>query len=214
MSKHVLRIVLLAVLTSVCYATDDNQEYRANVSFSFKLNENWKMKIANEFHFRNGEHFEQEDEVLFTYKGLADWLDVGLGFKQVYQEDSSHDWQRENRPYAEFTVKKKLFGLKWSDRNRLEFRDFENSKDKFRYRNRLKMDIPVNLCGLPLQPYVADEINIMEEDGFYRNRIYAGLVWDVNEKLDVDFFFFHQKDKKSSGWDDRFMTGFELKFSF
>ncbi len=214
MRKNVISILLFVVISSLCYATDDNQEYRGQVSFSFKLNNDWKMKITNEFHFRNGEHFEQENDVLFTYKGFADWLDVGLGFRQVQQKNSSHDWLRENRPYVEATVKKKMFGLKWSDRNRLEFRDFENSKDLFRYRNRLKVDIPVNLFDLPLQPYVADEINIMEEFGYYRNRIYAGLVWDVNETLDVDFFFFHQKDKKSTGWDDRFMTGFELKFSF
>ena len=55
MKKNVIEILLFVVVSSLCYATDDNQEYRGNVSFSFKLNDTWKMKIANEFHFRKME---------------------------------------------------------------------------------------------------------------------------------------------------------------
>jgi len=202
-------------MAALSLASDDHQEYRANSSFSFKLDELWKVKLVTEFHFRDGEHFEQEDEVLFTYKGLGDWIDVGVGYKLVYKEDSSNEWRRENRPFVEATVKKDLWGLKWSDRNRLEYRQKENSPDLFRYRNRLKMQIPYNLFDLPLQPYVADEVFIQEETGMNRNRLIAGLVWDINETLDVDFFYYFQKDKTSSdGWQDLNIIGAELKFSF
>ena len=104
--------------------------------------------------------------------------------------------------------------MKWSDRNRLEFREFEDRKDVFRYRNRLKIAWPHDLFELPLRPYVADEIYIQEENGYNRNRLYAGLVWNVNQKLDIDFFFLHQKDKTSHGWDDVFITGLETIFTF
>ena len=201
------------IMSGLSYATDDNQEFRANTSFSFKLSDMWKMKIAQEFHFRDGEHFEHENIVVFSYKA-ADWLNLGVGFKQLHKKDSSHEWRRENRPFAEATIKDTVFGLKWSDRNRLEFREFENAKDVFRYRNRLKVHVPYNLFDLPLQPYVADEIFIQEESGLYRNRIYTGLVWDVNDTLDVDFFMFHEKNETSHGRDDRYMFGFETKFSF
>jgi len=66
--------------------------------------------------------------------------------------------------------------MKWSDRNRLECRDGENKKDVFRYRNYFKLNIPHKILELPLRPYVADEIFIQEENGFCRNRIYAGLI--------------------------------------
>ena len=209
-----LRFVLLAVISSVCYATDDNQEFRANTSFSFKLSDAWKMGLAQKFRFRDGEHFEHNSIVSFKYKA-ADWLDLGLGFEQLHQKDSSNDWKRENRPFIETTLKKDLWGLQWSDRNRLEYRQRENSQDVFRYHNELKMHIPYDLFGLPLQPYVADEVNIQEETGLNRNRLIAGLVWEINETLDVDFFYWFQKDKTSSdGWQDYNIIGAELKFSF
>lgn len=212
MRKNLICVLLVAI-SSLGYATDDNQEFRANTSFSFKLNDSWKMSIAQEFHFRDGEHFEHENIVSFKYKA-ADWLDLGLGFKQLHKENSSHEWLRENRPYGEATVKKTLLGLKWSDRSRLAFRDNENSKDVFRFRNRLKAHVPHNLFDLPLQPYVADEIFIQEESGLYRNRIYAGLVWDVSDTLDIDIFMFHEKNETTHGRDDRYFFGFETKFSF
>ncbi|MCI0498893.1 MAG: DUF2490 domain-containing protein [Planctomycetales bacterium] len=206
--------VILMTMSGLSYATDDNQEFRAQTVFSFKLSESWKVDITEEFHFRDGEHHEQENVVLFIYKA-AEWLNLGAGFNQVYEKDSSHDWQREDRPFVEGTLlKNDLFGLKWSDRNRLEFRDFEDDEDAFRYRNRLRAHVPYNLLGLPLQPYAADEIFIQEQRGLYRNRIYTGLIWDVNKTLDIDFFVFQEKNETDSGYDDRYMYGFEIKFSF
>ncbi|MBL7214193.1 MAG: DUF2490 domain-containing protein [Phycisphaerae bacterium] len=214
MNKTTLCFILVLAVSCLCHAGDDNQQHWAATSFSFRLNDNWEMKIKEDFRFRNGEHFEQHNEILFTYKGFSDMLDLGLGFRQVHQEDSSHEWQRENRPYVELSIKKEVWGLKCSDRNRLEFRDFENKKDVFRYRNRLKLASTKNLFDLPLRPYIADEIYIQEESGYNRNRIYAGVVWDVNKTLDIDFFFIHQKDKTTHGRDDVFITGFETIFSF
>lgn len=210
----ILGLLCLPVVSCLCRASDDNQEHWTAISFSFRLKNDWKMKIKEDYHFRNGEHFEQRNEILFTYTGLSDNLDFGLGFRQTHKEDSGHEWQRENRPFIEATLKGKVAGLKWSDRSRLEFREFEDKKDVFRYRNRLKIVWPHNLFELPLRPYVADEIYIQEENGYNRNRLYAGLAWDVNQTLDIDFFFIHQKDKTGHGWDDVFITGLETIFSF
>lgn len=214
MHKVMISLVCILSVSCFCYATDDNQEYWAVTSFSFRLDGNWTMKIKEDFRFRDGESSEQQHDLLFTYKGISDALDLGLGFRQVYKEDSSHEWQRESRPYVQLTLKNTLLGLKWSDRNLFEYRDFENKKDAFRYRNRLKLSSPHNLFDLPLKPYVADEVFFQEESGYNRNRIYAGLVWDVNKLLDIDFFFIRQKDKTSRGWDNVYIAGFETIFSF
>lgn len=62
---------------------------------------------------------------------------------------------------------------------------------------------------------MADEIAILEEYGLSRNRLYTGLIWDVNERLDVGFFYYFQKNKATSdGWKDYNIIGAELKFSF
>ncbi len=213
MSKRALfSIFVLMIAVDVCCATDDNQGVRAGAGFSFALNDMWKMTVTQKFHFRDGEHNKHENVVSFKYKA-ADWLDVGLGFKQ-YHKESGHEWQRENRPYVEATAKEKWLGLKWSNRNRLEFRDFEQGNDVFRYRNRLKAHVPHDLFDLPVQPYGAYECFVQEASGLHQTRIYSGMVWDVNERLDVDIFVFHEKKQTTHGWDDRYTYGFETKFSF
>lgn len=213
MYKVIVCFLFVFVIPCFCYAEDDNQEYWGVTSFRFRLNEKWKMRIKEDFRFRAGDFSEQQNDVYFSKK-TSETLDFGLGFRQVHKEDSSHEWQRENRPYADLTFKGDIFGLLYSDRSRLEFREFENKKDIFRYCNRLKLSSPNNLFDLPLRPYIADEITIQEENGYNRNRIYAGLVWNVNKKLDVDFIFIQQKEKTTHGWDNRSIMGFEMIFSF
>lgn len=213
MNKTTVSLICVLAISTLAYGDGDNQQYWAVTSFSFRLNDTWKLKIKEDFRFRDGGFFEQQNEALFACK-LSDRLDIGLGFRQVHKEDASHEWQRENRPAVEFTVRDTLWGLNWSDRNRLEFREFENKKDVFRYRNRLKIASPHPLFDLPAKPYVAEEFFIQEGSGFNRNRIYAGLLWDVNKLLDIDFFVIHQRDKTGRGWDSIFITGFETIFSF
>lgn len=209
--RAILCILFFLAIPCICYA-DDNQEYWAITSFSFQLSDTSKMKIKEDFRFRDGDFSEQQNDAFFSYK-RTELINCGLGFRQVHKEDSSDEWQRENRPYADLTFKGSICGLPYADRNRVEFREFEDKKDVFRYRNQFKLSWPHNLFDLPLRPYVADEVFVQEESGFNRNRIYTGLVWEVSEKLDIDFFYILQKDDSTHGWNDLSILGFEMIFS-
>lgn len=197
----------------VCMGSDNNQIYKATASFSFKLNDDWKIKVGQELVNVDGENSVYMGSVSFSYAGFAEWLVLGAGYKQ-YHADLNNDWIRENRPFGEATFKKTMFGVKWSDRNRLEYRDVEGKEDQLRYRNKLKAHIPHDLFGLPVQPYTAYELFVQEERGDYQNRIYGGLVWDVCEKLDLDLFVYRVQVDTSSGYESRYVIGFETKFSF
>ena len=96
----------------------------------------------------------------------------------------------------------------------MAFRDFEQKKDIFRYRNRIKAAWGQDVFDLPLRPYMAEEIFIEEEFGYNQNRISAGMVWDVNKLLDVDVFVMLRSDDTVDGWDDTFITGIETIFKF
>jgi len=54
------------------------------------------MKIKENLYFRESNYSDQQNEAVFTYKGLADWLDLGLGFKLIHKENTVHKWLREN----------------------------------------------------------------------------------------------------------------------
>lgn len=213
MKKALFGLVCALAMSCICFADDEGDQFWAVASFSFRLSDDWNMKIREHFRFHDGEYSEQFNEAHFSHP-LSTPLNLGVGFLQTNKKDSVGKWQYENRPYGELTVKWNLWGLKWSDRNRLVFRDFKGKKDIFRYRNRVKAAWGEDVFDLPLRPYVAEEVFIEEESGYNQNRISAGVVWDVNKLLDIDVFVMHRSDKKDSDWDDVFVIGIETIFSF
>ena len=96
----------------------------------------------------------------FAYEGLAEWLSVGLNFRQMFEQDSKGIWRQENRPHLNVILKGNLFDCSVSNRSRLEYRDKEVSEDLWRYRNKTTLKFPFELTALKLQPYVADEVFI------------------------------------------------------
>ncbi len=84
--------------------------------------------------------------------------ECGVQLRQIFEEDSMGEWQQENRPHLNATLTGKVSGLSVSNRSRLEYRDREAQQDTWRYRNKLTMNLPVELTPLKLQPYFADEV--------------------------------------------------------
>lgn len=214
MNKLLVSCVSMLTLCSFCLAEDDDFEFWSQTTFNFKINEVWKIGIREDFRFLGGSFSEYQNWVFFDRKDIAENLDLGIGYRLIHEQDSSGKLRREHRPYVDLTFKTILLGFKCSDRNRFEYRDFENRDDVFRYRNQLKFSSTKNLFDLPLKPYIADEIFIQEEKGLYRNWIRTGILWDVNDKLDVNFFTIFQTEKQTGGWDDHLIGGIEMSFSF
>ena len=83
-----------------------------------------------------------------------------------------------------------------SNRARLEYRDRENEKDVWRYRNRVTVKLPVELTALKLQPYFAEEVFIcMNGEGFNSNRVSSGFNINLSKNIKVDIFYAWQADR-------------------
>lgn len=135
-------------------------------------------------------------------RSLASWFDLGLNFREI-REEKKGGWKNEARPHLNGTFKWSLAAWQFSDRNRLEYRNIEDSVDRWRYRNQLSLMPPVKLWDSRLQPYVADEVFIdLHGDDFNENRAYAGFTVRPAKYLAADLCYFWQTREKTDGWVD------------
>ena len=198
----------------VCYG---DFEYRPTTSVSFNINKDWECSFEEEVRFRDtgGEFYYHHSDLGVVYKSIASWIDLGVNFRKVYKKDSKGKWTQEDRPHLNATLKGKVFGLDVSDRSRLEYRDIENEKDIWRYRNKLTVRLPVELTGLKLQPFFAEEAFIsMDGKGYNSNRVYGGFGVKVSKNVKGDIFYMWQADKSDGSWKDTNVIGTSLKFYF
>jgi len=214
-----LYVVVAAVfLTGTSYAFEDGDfQYWSTGSISGKLAENWKIKLEEEFRFGDNakDWYYTHTDAGITYSGLADWLDVGANFRLVLEENSSDDWEYENRPHGNIILKYTYEGFKFSNRARLEYRDKDQGDDSFRYRNKFSLKFPFKATKLEIQPYVADEIFYdFDKEDLNRNRLYAGVGCKLFKNLKADLYYVWQASKSSDTWKDTHALGTKLKFSF
>jgi hypothetical protein len=210
---------LITLLCSTVFGFNDGDfQYWSSAGASVNINENWKAEFTEEFRFGNkgGNLYYQNSELGFVYSGFADWLDIGLNYGLIFEKDDKTDiWHRENRPNLNLTFKWKMWDLLLSDRNRFEYRDRENAKDLWRYRNKFTIKTPWKLTPWQLQPYVADEIFInLDNEHFNRNRFYAGVSKQLAEKLSLDIYYMLQASRKHSDYTDYHVLGTTFKFKF
>ena len=214
----VTTIAALAVSGGVCFASDDGDfQFWSTAGASVDLSKNWAATFEEEFRFGDnaGHLYYHHSEVGFVYKGLADWVSVGVNYRQIFEEDSSGEWRYENRPHLNAMLSSKFFGLDVSDRSRLEYRDREVQKDTWRYRNKVTVKLPVELTPLKLQPYFAEEVFLdLDGESFSRNRIYSGFSLNFAKNIKGEIYYLLQSTKSDDNWQDINVLGIALKVAF
>jgi hypothetical protein len=212
-------LVCVSFLSGPCFAFDDGDfQWWTSTGVSFDINKDWRCSFEEEFRFGDdaGELYHHHSDLGFVYKSLADWVEMGFNYRQIFERtDSEGDWKRENRPHLNVTLKGRLFGFNVSDRSRFEYRDREDQEDCWRYRNQFTIKAPFELTGLKLKPYVADEVFIpLNDDNITRNRVYAGVSFKLLEEMSGEVFYLWQSSRSCGDWNDINVLGTRLKFSF
>ena len=218
-SLFIAVLVCIGFFNVPSFAFDDGDfQWWTAGGASFDINKDWKVTFEEEFRFGDdaGELYYHHSDLGFVYGSLADWLDLGFNYRQVFERtDSEGDWKQENRPHLNITLKGQLFGLNISDRSRFEYRDREDKNDLWRYRNKFTVKFPLELTKLKLKPYLADEVFIpLNDDNITRNRFYTGISFEVLENMTGEVFYLWQSSRSSDDWKDANILGTRLKFRF
>jgi hypothetical protein len=197
-----------------------NLEFWETTSATFDLDKDkkWGGYVSQEARFgrHNGNPYLYNFDAGIVYRGLADWLDVGLSFKKEYEKDDT-GFRHENRPHLNFTLKGKLCGLDTSNRMRFEYRDREHKRRAYRFRNKTTIKIPCQgMLDLGLQPFIAEEFFMNMEDGrTNQNRVYLGFSWTVVKNVKGSLFYVWKASRGSGGsWENTNVIGTSLKFPF
>jgi len=213
-------IFILAVLSAgdVCFGFDDEGfQYWSTAQTYFDLDKNCKLAYEEEFKLGDdgGNLYYHHSDLGVVYKGLSRSIDLGVNYRQIQEKDSQDKWRPEYRPHFNVTLKNKLFGLDVSDRSRIEYRARENSKDIWRYRNKLSIEVPLEIADLKLRPYLADEVFFdLNDKGYSTNRLYSGLAVELSKNTIGDIYFLWQTKRSGGEWQNISVLGTKLVFRF
>jgi hypothetical protein len=129
---------------------------------------------------------------------VAPWLFVGVHATIYADRLSSGKFDQEARAELEPNLVWRLGDFAFNDRNRLEYR-WRESGDRWRYRNQLRVSYAPK--GLPLQPFVWDEILIdLNGLGLNQNRLLTGLGIPIGARARVDVGVMARSRKETVGW--------------
>jgi len=210
-------LILTTVFTLPSFAADDDDfQYWSTVGFSFDIDKDWTFAAEEEFRFsESGHRFGyHHTNVGLIYKSLADWMDIGFNYKQIFEKSDKGEWLKENRPHFNIILKTKLLDLSVSNRFRVEYRDREQKDNFWRYRNKVTIKLP-SFTEFNLKPYLADEVYInLDGTGYSKNRLYSGFSFALAKDIKFDVYYLWQSSRSGSNQTDINVIGTKLKFSF
>jgi hypothetical protein len=217
-SRILIAVGVNILLCSICLGFEDEGfQWWNYVEASTEIAKDWTARVRQEFRLGDdgGNLYHEHSDLIFTYSGLANWLDVAGGFRLTYEKDNENVWRRDNRPLLDVTLKGSLFDCSVSSRNRMEYIDFEDKKDVWRYSNKFVVKLPFEVTPLKLKPYTADEVFItLDDDNVDRNRVYFGVIMPLRKGIDADIYYIWQTSRSEGEWNDVYVLGTGLKFEF
>jgi hypothetical protein len=206
--------VLWAVIvsSSVCHASDvKNIQHWNSEGIQIKLTTDWAFEIREELRLEdNGGslyHYFTETGLMYAFR---DYLDFSVNYRHI-KNKKNEDWATEYRPHINGTMKIRWHEFVIGDRNRIEFRKFEDGNHSWRWRNKLSIQSPFRWTRLKIEPYVSDEVFIdFDKNEFNQNRLYIGWKLTFFKHVRGDLFYMCQSIK-STGWKDNHIIGTNLK---
>ena len=218
-----LGFILLLVPWRAC-AGDEFQFWLGGAT-AVDLAEQWKATLGAQARYDDrGSLVRHHSDFGVVYKGFADWLDVGVNYRAIFSKLTDDEWKNANRGYLNVTARSRLMGVAFSDRVRLEYRDFEGFGDFGTFRNRIMLNPPFELepdrerlifRRYTLKPYGGYEIFYDTlDDTVTRHRFQAGLSIVFTDRIVGDISYIRENSSSSINRDDLNIVSASVKLLF
>jgi len=215
-------VIGLAALALFCagaseaaYKDDDFQIWNTNAQ-DLKIGKATKFTVEEELRYAETatEFFYQHYDWGFSW-AFDKRLELNLGYRLVL-ERAKHKWMESDEPYAILSWKQDMWGLKFEDRNRLEYRHFRFADDNIRYRNKFSLKYPLEFRDIKIIPYSSNEIFVISNGrGFSQNRFQSGLEIEINKYIRFDVSYMLQSLRgKGDKWYEANVLWLKNKVSF
>lgn len=204
-------IIGIIVYQTLCYG---EWQYWNNDSVEVSIGDPWSMRIEEEFRFGNdGTLIQEHTDIGLIYK-KANWLELNLNYRHIFRKQRG-EWEREARPYVGVGLLWEMAGLEFSDHNSLENRFLSNTRDHWRYRNQLRIGIPLDWTRFKISPYVSDEFFVdFDQSRFNFQRISSGFNFVAVKNLKGKLYYLWQDSEGRSFQDSFNVAGLNLAFDF
>lgn len=210
----VLGLTLMIYGKAGAYDDGDFQIWHTQVQEK-EINKEARVTLEEEFRFGDdaNDFYYHHYDAGFVYS-LNKNLNLGMNYRQVYEKKKGK-FKEENRPHINATLKWDLLGLKFEDRNRLQYRHFDYQGDIWQYRNKFSAKFPWKFTKMEIQPYFADEIFLdLQNKAFTRNRFYSGFAIGLNKNLKGEIYYLLQSGRSANKWVDTNVFGAKVKLIF
>lgn len=208
-------IVLFLAVNAHAYDDGDFQVWNTDVE-EIQLKKDLKLAFEQEFRWGDNvkEFYYQHYDVGLFYS-LNKYWSVGGGYRHILNKTRGK-FLVENQPYVTATFSSQFAGFKYDDRSRFEYNHYDYKDDTWKYRNKLTIKAPWKFTKLEIQPFVADEIFFLFDDGsrLSENRSTAGLAMNLIKNLKGEIYYMLRTVKSGVKWVDTNVLGTKLKLVF
>jgi hypothetical protein len=226
--REALTIAAMICVIAPCPLASAGEDWQAwfNVDAGGELNQRVSSKVTQSLRWKDGAGGIQSVHIDLQFDiRTFSWLDVGVAYREVFDQIEERTWLEERRPYLDLTLKWKWEEVSFTNRNRFEWRDRESSaEDEFRYRNKLTVLGRNAIRRINARPYAAGEVFFGEDAGAIRdsNRVrltigmrgdpedtlrFVGLEHKEGRKFKGDVFVHWETTEMESGWEDLIIVG-------
>ncbi|MCM8800128.1 MAG: DUF2490 domain-containing protein [Candidatus Omnitrophica bacterium] len=215
MPRKEIILIIIFILSSYLYAFDnDDFQFWYTQSEEFKFSKNSKISLEEELRFGdNTDHLYYHHHDLGILFNLND-SNFGFGYRHIYEEKKAK-FKIENEPYVIYAYKGKIGIFNFNHRLRLEYRHFDYQPDCWRLRDKLDLILLTKFGKLKIQPYFSDEVFLnFQNKSFSQNRLYLGLLRNLNKNLKIDFYYLLQHTISKEKWKKINVLGTKIKLIF
>ena len=207
-----MRKLIIGLLCASCIvvppkvkAGEDIEIWNQN-SIQFRLSDTTAVTVEEEGKYDDdfNAYYYHGDIGLTT--ALDNNLLVGINYRHVWF-DVRDDWEEEYRPHAHLTFRGKVESFNLSNRNRFEYRIFEDDDkdEQWRYRNKTTVELS--------RFFVSDELFFDIDEGTWdKNRLRAGV--NITPFDEVDATVYYQNEMIDPDGDEDYIHGVGLALEF
>ena len=234
-------IGFLATLAAMCATSVRGESTHGTwisgaVSGAIDTNKVFSVQLSEENRFGEKSLDEVHAIIGLGIKPL-DWLSFTPHYHSVYVRKNAtgyakasghhlnHRWEREDRTGIDVTPSYELRGWKFSDRNRVVWRNYEDSRGFWRYRNRIQVNAPWKWTDWKINPYASWELflddgkaakDVRKNDKFDQWRFISGVSARLTKNVSLNVYYLLQekKDTGDHNWSGNHVVGINLGFKF
>jgi len=217
--RSLYSVVAILLMANCClvYAGPNTRNLSLKAG-TIKLNQYWRLTFEQDYIAD-----DQGEDIRFTQSDMGlvcrptvDWLELGINYRRIYERTDADPYKAIDRPHMNVTLRGQILTLDISDSLRFEYRNQENQKDFWRYRNKFAVRFPSLLKAVKLQPYVAHELfaDLSDTSDFARSGFSSGASLKLSPNLMADFYYRWQTSRYEGIWYDYTILGTSLRLTF